>query len=78
MGRDVPTFLSRVVSDRRICYTANADIDSTLRITFRVWRRRDDPRQEVFNVVMRDSARDRLVLVSTMNIQSESTRHASI
>lgn len=78
MGRDVPTFLSRVVSDRRICYTANADIDSTLRITFRVWRRRDDPREEVFNVVMRDSARDRLVLVSTLNIQSESTRHASI
>ncbi|HKO54662.1 MAG TPA: LnmK family bifunctional acyltransferase/decarboxylase [Thermoanaerobaculia bacterium] len=77
LGRDVPSFLNRVVRDRRICYTANAEIDSTLRVTLRSWRRRDDPRQEIFNVVMRDPARDRLVLVSTLQIQSEG-RHASI
>lgn len=78
LGRDVPSFLGRVVSDRQICYTANADIDSTLRVTFRVWRHRNDPRKEVFNVVMRDSARDRLVFVSTLQIRSEIANHAGI
>ncbi|MEO8033558.1 MAG: LnmK family bifunctional acyltransferase/decarboxylase [Acidobacteriota bacterium] len=78
LGRDVHTFLNRAVLDRRICYTANTEIDSTLRLTFRSWRRRDDPRQEVFNVVMRDPARDRLVLVSTLHIQSEHFNHANI
>jgi len=78
LGRDVSSFVRRVVSDRQICYVANTDIDSALRMTFRVWRRRDDPRQEVFNVVMRDAVRDRLVLVTTLHIQSENEKHASV
>ncbi len=78
LGRDVHSFLARVVRDQRVCYTANTEIDSTLRLTFRSWRRRDDPRQEVFNVVMRDAARGRLVLVSTLHIQSECSSHASV
>jgi probable biosynthetic protein (TIGR04098 family) len=78
LGRDVQSFLNRVVRDRQICYTANTEIDSTVRLTFRSWRRRDDPRQEVFNVMMRDAARDRLVLVSTLHIQSESFNHANV
>ena len=73
LGRDVPSFLARVVRDRRICYTANAEIDSALRITLRSWRRRDDPREEIFNVVMRESAGGRLVLVSTLQIGSDSS-----
>jgi probable biosynthetic protein (TIGR04098 family) len=77
LGRDVHSFVSRVVRDRRICYVANAEIDSALQLTFRSWRRRDDPGQEVFNVVIRDPARDRLVLVSTLQIQSEGS-HASV
>ncbi len=77
LGRDVQSFLDRVVRDRRICYTANAEIDSTLRLTFRTWRRRDDPREEIFNVVIRDPARDRLVLVSTLYIHSECSSHES-
>jgi probable biosynthetic protein (TIGR04098 family) len=71
LGRDIPSFLTRVVRDQQICYTANAEIDSPLRLTFRSWRRRDDPREEVFNVVIRDTARDRLVLVSTLHIHRE-------
>jgi probable biosynthetic protein (TIGR04098 family) len=78
LGRDVQSFLNRVVHDRRICYTSNAEIDSTLRLTFRSWRRRDDPREEVFNVVIRDPARDRVVLVSTLQIQSEGFSRANI
>ena len=83
LGRDVQSFTSRIIRDRRICYTANTEIDSTLRITLRSWRRRDDPRDEIFNVVMRDPARDRLVLVSTLHIQSdpfqpEPASHASV
>lgn len=78
LGRDVPSFLSRVVRDRQICYTANAEIDSTLRLTFRSWRRRDDPREEIFNVVIRDPARDRLILVSTLHVRSEGSHHASV
>jgi probable biosynthetic protein (TIGR04098 family) len=77
LGRDVHSFMNRVVCDRRICYTANAEIDSSLRLTLRSWRRRDDPREEIFNVVMRDPARDRLVLVSTLQIRSEGS-HASV
>lgn len=73
LGRDVPSFLARVVRDRRICYTANTEIDSALRITLRSWRRRDDPREEIFNVVMRESAGGRLVLVSTLQIRSDSS-----
>jgi probable biosynthetic protein (TIGR04098 family) len=75
LGRDVHSFMNRVVRDRRICYTSNAEIDSTLRLTFRSWRRRDDPREEIFNVVIRDPARERLVLVSTLYIQSEHSNH---
>jgi probable biosynthetic protein (TIGR04098 family) len=78
LGRDVHSFLNRVVHDRRICYTANAEIDSALRLTFRSWRRRDDPRQEIFNVVIRDLARDRVVLVSTLQIQSEGSNRANV
>ena len=71
LGREVGSFLNRVVRDRRICYTANAEIDSELRLTFNVWRRRDDPSEEIWNVVIRDAARDRLVLVSTIDIRTE-------
>jgi len=46
-----------------------------LRLTFRSWRRRDDPREEIFNVVVRDPAQDRLILVSTLYIQSEHSNH---
>src|ERR1041385_248208 len=78
LGRDVQSFLDRVVRDRRICYTANAEIDSSLRLTFRPGRRRDDPRQEIFTVVVREPARDRLILVSTLYIQSEHCNHDNI
>jgi probable biosynthetic protein (TIGR04098 family) len=71
LGRNVQSFLDRVVLDRRICYTANAEVDSAVRIEIRSWRRRDDPGHEVFNVVIRDQARARLLLVSTIHIQSE-------
>ncbi len=76
LGRDTQSFVDRVVSDRRICYTANVEIDTTLRITLRSWRRRDDPREEVFNIVMRDAAQNRLILVSTLTIRSEQPSHA--
>jgi probable biosynthetic protein (TIGR04098 family) len=81
LGRGVQSFLDRVVRDRRICYTANAEIDSDLRLTFRSWRRRDDPSEEIFNVTIHDATRDRLVLVSTIDIRtsdirSECTRRA--
>ena len=78
LGRDVHSFLNRVVHDRRICYTSNAEIDSSLRLTFRSWRRRDDPREEIFNVVFRDPARDRVVLVSTLQLRSEGPSRASV
>jgi probable biosynthetic protein (TIGR04098 family) len=75
LGRGVESFMARIVRDRRICYVANADVDSTLRLTLRCWRRRDDPGREIFNVVMKDAVRDRLVLVSTLDIESEISRH---
>ncbi|HEX8617220.1 MAG TPA: LnmK family bifunctional acyltransferase/decarboxylase [Thermoanaerobaculia bacterium] len=73
LGRDVDSFVNRVVRDRQICYVANTEVDTTLRLEIRVWRRRDDSREETFNVVMRDVARQRLVLVSTLQIRSELT-----
>ena len=77
LGRDVASFLSRVVRDQRICYMANAEIDAPMQLSFRSWRRRDDPRDEIFNVVMRDPARNRVVLVSTLHIVSEYSGDAS-
>lgn len=78
LGRDVESFLNRVVRDRQILYTANAENDSALQLTFTSWRRRDDPREEIFNVVIREPARDRLVLVSTLHIRSEQSTNATI
>lgn len=78
LGRDVPSFVNRVVRDRQLCLTSNAEIDSTLQLTFRSWRRRDDPREEVFNVVVRDPARGCVVLVSTLQIQSEAINRADV
>jgi probable biosynthetic protein (TIGR04098 family) len=78
LGRDVHSFLTLVVRDQQICYAANAEVDSIVRLTFRAWRRRDDPREEVFNVVIRDPARDRLVLVSTLHIQSPCSNDAGV
>ncbi len=78
LGRDVHSFVNRVVRDRRTCITSNAEIDSPLRLTLRSWRRRDDPREEVFNVVIRHPAQGRVVLVSTLQIQSEASIHASV
>jgi probable biosynthetic protein (TIGR04098 family) len=78
LGRDVHSFLARVVRDRQICYAANVEVDSTVRLTFRSWQRRDNPSEEIFNVVIRDSVRDRLVLVSTLHIGSEGPSHAGI
>ncbi|HYK03293.1 MAG TPA: LnmK family bifunctional acyltransferase/decarboxylase [Thermoanaerobaculia bacterium] len=77
LGRDVDSFVNRVVRDRQICYAANVEVDTPVRLTLRSWRRRDDPREEIFNIVMRDPARDRLVLVCTLNIRSEHSSHAS-
>jgi probable biosynthetic protein (TIGR04098 family) len=77
LGRDVHSFTGRVVRDRQLCYTANVEVDSAVRLTLRSWRRRDDPGEEVFNVVIRD-ARNRLVLVATLHIHSEHTSHASV
>jgi probable biosynthetic protein (TIGR04098 family) len=70
LGRDTTSFLSRIVREQQIAFTANAAIDATLRITLRAWRRREDPRDEVFNVVVRDPARGRVVVVSTLHVVS--------
>ncbi len=78
LGRDVHSFLNRVVRDRQTIIASNAEIDSPLRITLRSWRRRDDPRQEVFNVVIRPPAQGRVVVVSTLQIQSEAFVHANV
>jgi len=78
LGRDVHSFINRVVRDRQAVILSNAEIDSDLRLILRSWRRRDDPRQEVFNVVIRHPARDRAVVVSTLQIQSEAPIHASV
>ncbi len=73
LGRDTHSFINRVVRDRQLGYTANVDVDATVRLTLRSWRRRDDPHEEVFNVVIRD-ARNRLVLVATLQIGSDCGR----
>jgi len=75
LGRDVTSFMTRIVRDQRICYTANAENDSRLRLTLCLWRRRNEPRDEVFNVLVHDIDRDCRVLVTTLWMQSPEESH---
>jgi len=71
LGRDVQSFLNRVVLDHKLCYFGNADIDSLLRITVRSWRKLGEPSHEVYNVVLQDCETMRVIAVSTMHVRSD-------
>jgi hypothetical protein len=55
------------VLDHRLCYLANADAGSVLRIDVDAWQRIGDEGDLIVNAVLRDSAGDRTVAVSTLH-----------
>lgn len=71
LGKSSQSFLKRVVLDRKLCYFANAELDSLLKITLKSWRKRDDPHSEIYNAVIQDSETARVIAVATMQIMTE-------
>jgi probable biosynthetic protein (TIGR04098 family) len=67
LGRSDTSYLTRTVLDHRLCYLANADAGSVLRIDLDAWQRIGDPGDLVVNVVLRDAAGDRTVAVATLH-----------
>ncbi|MBO3744810.1 hypothetical protein J5X84_01930 [Streptosporangiaceae bacterium NEAU-GS5] len=66
LGRDVRSFLGRVVLDQQVCYLGNADAGSVLRIAVDSWRKPGVPGDELVNVVLSD--RGRTIAVSTLHV----------
>ncbi len=71
LGRSSQSFLERVVVDHKLCYFGNADIDSLLRITLRLWRKVGQTGHEVYNAVIQDCETTRVIAVSTLQVLSE-------
>jgi probable biosynthetic protein (TIGR04098 family) len=71
LGRSTESFLNRVVTDHKLCYFGNADLESHLAITLRLWQKVDEPGHEVFNVVIEDRETGRVIAVSTLHVLSE-------
>ncbi|MFD4205321.1 LnmK family bifunctional acyltransferase/decarboxylase [Micromonospora tulbaghiae] len=71
LGRDDRTFLARVVVDHKMCYLGNAQLDSVLRIRMKTWENRDDPTEEVVNVLIEDQETTAVLAVSTLTLRHE-------
>ncbi|EWC63730.1 hypothetical protein UO65_0925 [Actinokineospora spheciospongiae] len=68
LGRSDASFLTRVVTDHKLCYLGNADADSVLRVSVQAYRSVDDPRHEVFTVVATDRTTGRAIAVATIHL----------
>jgi probable biosynthetic protein (TIGR04098 family) len=68
LGRDERSFLQRVVVDRQICYTGNADVGAVLSVDATLRTPPEQPELEIFDVVLRVRGSERLIAVSTVRI----------
>ncbi len=71
LGRSAQSFLDRIVLDHKLGYFGNAELDSMLHITLKMWRSTVDAALEAFNTVIRESTTGRVIAVSTIQISSE-------
>ncbi|MBI3688115.1 MAG: biosynthesis cluster domain-containing protein [Actinobacteria bacterium] len=68
LGRDDRSFLDRVVADQQLCYLGNADLGSVVTVVLRRWQPVAGGDRELVDLVLRDSQRDRLLAVCTLEL----------
>lgn len=71
LGRSDWQFLSRRVLDHQVGYFGNANVDSTLNLTVRLWRRDSASGDEIAEVVVRNRESGRLLAVSAIRLLVE-------
>lgn len=71
LGRPERQFIGRRVLDHKLCYFGNVDLDSTLAITVRLRQHRDNPNDELVDVVIHDQATARLLAVAGVRMLTE-------
>jgi probable biosynthetic protein (TIGR04098 family) len=59
-------FLNRRLLDHRLAYYGNADLDSVLELTLRLWRHAENPDDEIVEAVIRDQTTQRLLAVASV------------
>ena len=66
-------FLNRRLLDHRLAYYGNADLDSVLVLTLRLWRHAENPDDEIIEAVIRDQLTQRLLAVASVRSVSGET-----
>jgi len=66
-------FLNRRLLDHRLAYYGNADLDSVLALSLRLWRHAENADDEIIEVVIRDKLTQRLLAVASVRLVSEET-----
>jgi probable biosynthetic protein (TIGR04098 family) len=72
LGRSERQFLKRRVIDQKMGYFGNADLGTLFSITIRRWLRAADPRSEIADMELRDSATGRLIAVTAIETETPS------
>jgi probable biosynthetic protein (TIGR04098 family) len=75
LGRTNAQFLRRHVTDYRLGFFGNADVDSTFTIDVRLWRNSLDAGDEIADVTIRDRDAGRLLAVAGMHLLTEKSRN---
>lgn len=68
LGRSDRSFLERVVVDQQLCYLANADADCVIDTLVQRFEVTGDGSQELFDVILRDRADNRVLAISTLRV----------
>ena len=69
LGRSDRSFLQRIVTDQRVCYLGNADLDSVMCIRMNAWQHITDPSLEVVGVVIEDRDTHQTIAVSALDVK---------
>ncbi|MEV0466566.1 LnmK family bifunctional acyltransferase/decarboxylase [Nocardia tengchongensis] len=71
LGRDDSAFLTRKVTDVRICYFGNTDADQGLEVTSRLWAGADPTLDELAEVVIRERSTARVLAVAEVRLSGQ-------
>ena len=69
LGRSDASFLERRVTDQKMCYFGNADIDATLDITVSAFTTPHAPGAELIDIRVHDQGTGRLLAVNALRLQ---------
>lgn len=65
-GRNQSDYLDRIITDHKICFMGNANLDASIRLDITLWR---GDSEEYVNVVLNDVASDRVIAVATVQLK---------